>query len=120
MPPFSKTTLIIPTKPLEIAPATGMIKKIVAKPITKSEMVGVTIISIDSGTILCNCFSNNDNNHTAKITPIIPPCPADNVPPVKILLIGASGFIPVNIVTAPITPPNAGVAPKTLALLIPV
>ena len=60
------------------------------------------------------------NNQTAKITPIIPPCPAARCSPVKIFLIGFSSVIPVSNVVPPITPPKPGVAPNTFAELIPV
>ena len=87
--------------------------KISAKPMTNKPMVGVTIISIESGINLRSCFSKIDSNQTAKITPIIPPCPAESALPLKIFFNGASGFMPVSKETAPITPPSEGVAPNS-------
>ncbi len=56
-----------------MTPAIGIIAKISANQITNKPIVGVTIISIESGINLRNCFSKIDNSQTAKITPIIPP-----------------------------------------------
>ena len=95
-----------------------MIINIVNKPISSKVIVGVTMISIELGIILCSRFSTMLNNQTAKITPIIPPCPAARCSPVKIFLIGFSSVIPVSNVVPPITPPKPGVAPNTFAELI--
>ncbi len=114
-PPTLKIKLIAPTKLEEMTPATGMIKKISAKPITKRLSVGVMMISSDSGTNLCKRFSKIANNHTAKITPMIPPWPADKGVPLKTFFKGALGSIPKRSDTAPMTPPNAGVAPNSWA-----
>ena len=119
-PPTPSTQLIPPTMPSEMNPAKGIMKKISIRPMAISERVGVTMISTASGTTLCSFFSTIDNNQTAKITPKIPPCPAARASSVNKFFSGASGFIPVSITTAPITPPSVGVAPKTCAALIPV
>ena len=73
---YSIIQLMINKTKSETKPASGMIINIVNKPISSKVIVGVTMISIELGIILCRRFSTMLNNQTAKITPIIPPCPA--------------------------------------------
>lgn len=59
MPPTPIIQLMTCTNPSDIKPATGIIINNVNKPIINNEIVGVTIISIAFGTILCNLFQLN-------------------------------------------------------------
>ena len=54
MPPTPITQFTTPTNPSEINPAIGIKKNMVSNPMISNEIVGVIIISIASGTILCS------------------------------------------------------------------
>ena len=54
IPPTPITQFTTPTNPSEINPAIGIKKNIVSNPMISNEIVGVTIISIALGTILCS------------------------------------------------------------------
>ncbi|MNW58872.1 hypothetical protein D3C74_367570 [compost metagenome] len=128
IPPSKKPANAPPTDNIQLTatsrlsatnPANGMIKKMVSNPAASTLRNEVTIRSMELGMILCNLFSIRDKIQTANTTPMIPPCPAIRGSPVNKLWIGSSGFIPVRRVAPPITPPKDGLAPNTLAELMP-
>ena len=65
-PPILIIPLTTETKLSETKPANGIKIKIVNSPTINNAIVGVTIISIAFGTILCNLFSTILKIQTAK------------------------------------------------------
>ena len=72
-PPTCNVQLIVPTNELETQPASGMMKKMVSRPMDKRLSIGVKMISMASGMSRCRRFSTTANNQTAKMTPMMPP-----------------------------------------------